>query len=82
MKDKVNYISPEKMQKAIEYIPVLGIRKWKDEDIAMLFKILYYCALRPTEGIYLKKESFNSSSLTNILGMGAVSLRFVFVLPR
>ena len=59
MQDKVNYISPETFQRIQDYIPQLGIRKWKDEDVAMLFKILYFCALRPSEGIFLKKESFN-----------------------
>ena len=68
MEDKVNYLSPEKMQEAIDYIPVLGIRKWKNEDITMLFKILYYCALRPSEGINLKKESFNLKDREIYLG--------------
>ena len=82
MKDKVNYISPEKMQKAIEYIPVLGIRKWKDEDIAMLFKILYYCALRPTEGIYLKKESFNLKDREIYLGKTKTKRNDTAPIPR
>lgn len=59
MQDKINYISPETFLKIQNYIPQLGIRKWKDEDIVMLLRILYYCALRPSEAIYLKKESFN-----------------------
>jgi len=59
VEDKINYISQEKMNEVIEYIPSLGIRKWQDDDIRMLLKILYYCALRPSEGIYIKKESFN-----------------------
>ena len=68
MEDKINYISQDTMREAIEYVPVLGIRKWKDEDITMLFKILYYCALRPSEGIYLKKESFNLKDREIYLG--------------
>ena len=58
MQDKVNYISPETFEKIINYIPVLGIRKWQDEDIKMLYKTMYYCALRANEAISLKKESF------------------------
>ena len=68
VKDKYNYISPETMQKAIDYIPDLKIRKWKDLDIEMLFKTLYYCALRPTEGITLSKESFDLEEREIALG--------------
>ena len=59
MQDKVNYISPETFDKILEYIPNLHIRKWLDDDVRMLFKILYWCALRPIEGIELEKEDFN-----------------------
>ena len=59
MQDKVNYISPETFERIINYIPVLGIRKWKNEDIKMLYKTMYYCALRANEAINLKKQSFN-----------------------
>jgi hypothetical protein len=59
MQDKINYISPETFQRVQDYIPQLGIRKWNDHDIVMLLRILYFCALRPSEGIYLKKENFN-----------------------
>lgn len=68
MESKVNYISPDTMQQIYEQVPALGIRKWKDEDITMLFKILYFCALRPSEGIFLKKESFNLNDREIYLG--------------
>ena len=68
MQDKVNYISPETFEKIINHIPVLCIRKWKDNDIQMLFKILYYCALRANEAIHLKKESFNTDDREIYLG--------------
>ena len=68
MQDKVNYISPETMEVILNYIPSLMIRKWKDNDIQMLFKILYFCALRPSEGIFLKKESFNLEDREIYLG--------------
>ena len=59
MKDKANYISPETFETIINTIPELKIRKWKDWDVEMLFKILYNCALRPMEGIRLKKEDID-----------------------
>jgi len=68
MQDKVNYISPETFEKIVEYIPILGIRKWKDEDIKMLYKTMYYCALRANEAIHLKKESFNLEDREIYLG--------------
>lgn len=68
MHDKVNYISPEKFQIIHDTIPLLHIRKWSNEDIQMLFKILYWCALRPTEGIMLSKEDFNLDDREVFLG--------------
>lgn len=59
MQDKVNYISPDTFQRILAYIPELHIRKWDDSDIAMLFQIQYWCALRPIEAIMRKKEDFN-----------------------
>ena len=56
------------MQLIIETIPDLKIRKWIDEDIQMLFKILYWGALRPSEGLKLKKEDFNITNRTIHLG--------------
>ena len=57
MQDKINYISPETFEDIINHVPVLGIRKWLDNDIQMLYKIMYYCALRANEAINLKKEA-------------------------
>ncbi len=68
MKDKNNYISPEKMQQAIDTIPALKIRKWIDHDVEMLFKILYFCGLRPSEGINLSKEQFDLEERMIYLG--------------
>ena len=59
MQDKVNYMSPDTFQKVLDYIPELHIRKQLDDDVRMLFKILYWCGLRPSEGIRLKKSDFN-----------------------
>jgi integrase len=68
MQDKVNYISPETFEKILAYVPNLNIRKQKDEDVQMLFKILYECALRPIEGIMLLKEDFNLEDREVFLG--------------
>jgi len=68
LQDKANYMSPETFDSVIYYIPELHIRKWLDSDIQMLFKILYWCALRPIEGIMLKKEDFNLDEREVYLG--------------
>ena len=68
MQDKANYMSPETFQKVLDYIPELHIRKWLDSDVRMLFKILYWVGLRPTEGIMLNKEDFNLEEREVYLG--------------
>ena len=82
MQDKVNYISPETMEVILNYIPSLMIRKWKDNDIQMLFKILYFCALRPSEGIFLKKESFNLEDREIYLGQTKTKKNDVAHIPN
>lgn len=57
--DSVNQISLDTFDIIYHSIPDLKIRKWRDFDVEMLFKILYHIALRPSEGINLKKEDFN-----------------------
>lgn len=61
-------MSPETFNQVIVTIPELKIRKWIDEDISMLFKILYYCALRPMEGIGRNKEDFDVNQREIFLG--------------
>lgn len=68
MKDKSNYMSQETFALVLAAIPSLKIRKWQDEDIQMLFKILYWCALRPMEGITRSKEDFNLEEREIYLG--------------
>ena len=53
---------------ALATIPELKIRKWLDIDIVMMFKIMYFCALRPGEAIKLKKEDFDIESREVYLG--------------
>jgi len=59
MEGRFNYMSPDQLQIVIDTIPDLGIRRWLDYDVEYLFKNLYWMALRPAEGIRLKKEDFN-----------------------
>ena len=59
MKPSYNYMPPDQFSKVIEAIPLLHIRKWKDEQIEFLFKCAYYLALRPTEAAKLQAESFD-----------------------
>ena len=68
MKDKSNYISPETFALVLATIPSLKIRKWADIDIQMLFKILYWLALRPIEGIMLEKKDINIEDREAYLG--------------
>ena len=56
MKPSISYITPDQFTRIIEYVPKLKIRRWTDQDIVMLFRILYECLLRPTEGIKLEKK--------------------------
>lgn len=54
-----NYINQEDFTRILNEIPTLKIRKWLDDDIEILFKIMYYSALRPMEAIRLKKEDID-----------------------
>ena len=68
MQPKVNYIDQPTMQRIIDHIPDLKIRKWKDEDVQMLFKICYWCGLRMNEAIRLQAEDFDLSKHEVFLG--------------
>lgn len=59
MRETVNYMPREKFEQVLEYIPNLHIRKWKDDDIRMLFMLCYWCALRIGEAIRLQAEDFD-----------------------
>lgn len=50
---------PEQFAKVLDTIPELHIRKWKDADIQMMFKIDYWCGLRFGEGCRIKAEDFD-----------------------
>lgn len=68
MRPKANYIDPQQFQDMIQHIPDLKIRKWKDKDVEMLFKICYWCALRIGEGIRLTAEDFDLKRSEVFLG--------------
>jgi integrase len=82
MQDKVNYISPETFEKILAYVPNLGIRKQKDEDVQFLFKILYWCALRPMEGIVRSKEDFNLEDRELSLGKTKTTKNDTATIPK
>ncbi len=68
MRSSNNYINPEDFARVLAEIPRLSIRKWLDEDIQFLFQIMYWCGLRPSEAIRLKKEDFDLESRKLSLG--------------
>lgn len=68
MESKVNYISPDDFKRIVNYIPMLHQRTIGDKDVEMLYKILYFCALRPMEGINLSKVDFNLNDREISLG--------------
>ena len=61
-------MNQEDFRKVVQTIPELKIRLWDDTDIKYLFKILYYCALRPSEAIKLSKSDFNIQDRYVFLG--------------
>ena len=73
------------MERIINTIPQLNIRKWYDKDIEMLFKIQYWSALRPMEGILLEKHQINledrkihlGKTKTNAVDVAGIPKRFV-----
>ena len=54
-----NYINKTDLDRIIQAVPEIKIRKWETKDVQFLFKLLYYCALRPMEGIMLSRSDFN-----------------------
>ena len=80
--DRDNYISQATLEKILEYIPQLHSRKWDSWDIEMLFKTLYYCALRPMEGINLKKEDFNLEARELFLGKTKTDRKALAAIPK
>jgi len=82
MESTSNYINQIELAGAIESIPALKIRKMKDKDVEMLFKIMYWSALRPGEGIRLKKEDFVLPNRIINLGQTKTKKNDKAVIPR
>ena len=81
MRSTNNYLNQEDFQRVIDEVPNLYIRKWVDDDIQMLFRILYWCALRPIEGIKLSKEDFDLESRKIYLGKTKTHINDVAPIP-
>ncbi len=82
MKSKVNYLDPGDFEEILGAIPELGIRKWKNEDVEMLFKILKELSLRPSEGIKLEKKDFDFEDREVYLHGTKTAKRAVVVIPK
>ena len=76
-----NYMSRDDFDKVIAAIPKLGIRKWNDKDVEMLFKILYWSGLRFQEGINLKIEAIDINRKELNLGKTKTEKQGVAVIP-
>lgn len=59
MKPRSNYMNQVQFAQLLKHVPDLEIRKWKDEDIEMIFKISYWCGLRMIEARRLHTEDFD-----------------------
>ena len=59
-----NYLTPYERQAIEDYVPRLGIRKWRAVDVQWAFRIAYWSALRMNEVITLKERSFDFARKT------------------
>ena len=59
MKPRSNYMNQVQYSQLLDHVPDLQIRKWKDEDIQMIFRIAYWCGLRMIEARRLHAEDFD-----------------------
>lgn len=82
METTPNYLSQVDFDRVLDAIPSLNIRKWEDEDIQYLMKILYHLALRPIEGIMLKKSDFDIKNRRCHLGKTKTQKHSSAVIPR
>lgn len=82
MRPKTNYITQENLKDMIDNVPNLHIRKWKDEDVQMVYKICYWCALRINEAIRLKVEDFDLDRFEVYLGKTKTEKEDYATIPR
>lgn len=81
MRSTANYMSREDFELVVKAIPDLGIKKWEHEDIIMLFKVLYWCALRFSEGVKLRYEDVDLQRCEIRLGKTKTEKAGVAVIP-
>lgn len=81
MRAKSNYMTPGQFDKLIEYIPSLKIKKWKVEDIRMMFKICYWLGLRISECLKLSAEDFDIENHEVFLGKTKTESQVYVKLP-
>lgn len=68
MKPRSNYMNQVQFAQLLKHIPDLQIRKWKSEDIEMVFEIAYWCGLRMIEARRLHVEDFDLEGKEVYLG--------------
>lgn len=81
MQQRPNYMPPELFNQVLDAIPTLHIRKWKDEDVKMLFKNCYWIELRIGEAIKLTVEDFDLQRLRVYLGKTKANKNDEAVIP-
>lgn len=59
MKPRSNYMNQVQFSQLLDHVPDLQIRRWKDQDIQMVFRIAYWCGLRMIEARRLHVEDFD-----------------------
>lgn len=80
--DTVNNMSQETLDSVCAAIPLINIQKYRDKDIAMLLRIMYWCALRPREALPLKAEQFNLDLRVISLGKTKTRKNDTAVIPK
>ncbi|HMC00468.1 MAG TPA: site-specific integrase [Flavobacteriaceae bacterium] len=75
-------MNQQDFNKVIRAIPDLHIRKLDNLDVEMLFKILYWCALRPMEGIRLSKNDININDRVIRLGKTKTKKNDKAIIPQ
>ena len=63
-----NYMTPAERQAVEDYVPRLGLRKWRAVDVQWAFRIAYWCALRMSEVPKLRARSFDWEARQVYLG--------------
>lgn len=81
MKPRSNYMPIEEFNKVLDELPRLNLRKWNEKDVAMVFKICRWCALRMIEATRLKVEDFDLEMNEIYLGQTKTAKEEYVALP-